>query len=887
MRERKFLDHYPELMKEWHFERNKGLNPELLTFGSDKRVWWCCEKGHEWEARIANRVRKGNKCPYCSGRIPIKGETDLATTHPHLVSEWDDKKNLPLTIFEVSHGSSKKVWWCCEKGHEWETTIEKRTRGSKCPMCKPKRVLKGQNDLSTTHPLLAKEFHPTKNRELSIEDASIDMHRKVWWVCERGHEYEQSPYRRGKGAGCQYCCNQKVLAGFNDLETTNPLLAKEWHPIKNDPLKPCEVVAGSNRKVWWQCEKGHEWVAQLNTRLKGDNCPYCSNHRVLIGFNDFATTHPELAKEWHPVKNEQLTPQMITRGFNRKVWWQCDKGHEWETSPYIRQKGLSSCPYCSGRKLLTGVNDLATKCPELAKEFHPIKNGELTPSTVKWNFSSDIWWLGKCGHEWKGRVSNRVHNNSGCPYCSGTLVLKGFNDLETRYPELSREYHPTKNKNKLVSDFNASSGQSIWWQCEKGHEWKASIYSRARGNGCPYCSGRLPIVGETDLATTHPHILKEWHPTKNKAITPQQVSAGSNKKVWWLCDKNHECFNSISNRLKSKGCPYCSGRKLLKGFNDLKTLRPDLANEWHPTRNGELTPSDLMSSVAKKVWWQCEKGHEWLTSPNNRARGNGCPYCSGRLPITGETDLETLYPDIANEWHPFKNLPHLPSKTAPNSHEKRWFICEKGHEYDMAVSSRTRPGSGCPYCANKRVLVGFNDFGTIFPHLIKEWHPEKNKNLLPSHFTYGSGTKIWWICREGHEWKASIDSRRGGSGCPFCSESRGEAKISRWIDKHLELTYIRQYRFKDCYLKKQLPFDFAIFKKDQLISLIEYDGEQHFKPVEIFGGEEGFKNQKMRDEVKDAYCIENEIPLLRIAYFDFDRIDDILNDHFQRILKWS
>ena len=143
----------------------------------------------------------------------------------------------------------------------------------------------------------------------------------------------------------------------------------------------------------------------------------------------------------------------------------------------------------------------------------------------------------------------------------------------------------------------------------------------------------MPRISSNDnsLATLNPDLVKEWHPTKNGMLTVQDVTTGSHKKVWWKCNKGHEWKTAIHNRAKTvgTGCPYCSGKKACHE-NCLKILNSDLARQWHPTKNRDLTTQDVTCGSQKKVWWMCTKGHEWQSTVVNRTKGRGCPYCSGR-----------------------------------------------------------------------------------------------------------------------------------------------------------------------------------------------------------------------------------------------------------------
>lgn len=170
--------------------------------------------------------------------------------------------------------------------------------------------------------------------------------RKVWWVCDKGHRYQASVANRAKGKGCPYCTGRKVLADFNDLETTSPEIAAEWHPTRNGDLTPRDVTSGSHTMVWWRCPVGHEWEAQIKSRaLQGTGCPYCSNKRVLKGYNDLESCYPEIAAEWDSEKNAGLDPNEVTYGSGKVVWWRCAKGHSWRMLVYRRIEGRG-CPEC-------------------------------------------------------------------------------------------------------------------------------------------------------------------------------------------------------------------------------------------------------------------------------------------------------------------------------------------------------------------------------------------------------------------------------------------------------------------------------------------------------------------------------------------------------------
>lgn len=344
--------------------------------------------------------------------------------------------------------------------------------------------------------------------------------------------------------------------------------------------------------------------------------------------------------------------------------------------------------------------------------------------------------------------------------------------LRTQREELLREWDTARNAPLTPAIVSHGSKKHVWWHCANGHYWQAAVHTRTgSGTGCPYCSGRYAISGENDLATQYPLIASQWHPTKNGSLTPDQVLPGSHRIVWWRCEKGHEWQAQIKSRVNGAGCPICANKQLQQGDNDLAATYPQLAGEWHPTKNGALKPSDVVPGTRRRVWWQCAKGHAWKTSVASRVNGSGCPICAGKVVVSGDNDLASQYPDIARQWHPTKNGALTPEHVAPASNKKVWWRCERGHDYQAVISSRTQRGGGCPYCANKKVLAGFNDLATLYPAVAKEWHPTKNGALTPQDVTPGSRKRVWWRCSAGHEWQAVIYSRTGTQccGCPVCS----------------------------------------------------------------------------------------------------------------------
>jgi hypothetical protein len=474
--------------------------------------------------------------------------------------------------------------------------------------------------------------------------------------------------------------------------------------VKGQEFSPDQLNWSSNRRVKWVCELGHEWEATVAQRTRVQTgCPFCSNQRAWPGLNDLATRSPAIAAQWHPTKNGNIEPSEVLFGSHKKYWWLCPKGHEWDSKVSNRTARGSGCRVCSGNEVQQGYNDLATKFPDLAREWHPFKNDEARPTEVSFGSASMRWWLcPESSHDYEMRVSVRTGKQKGqCPYCSNQKLLSGFNDLATRNPELAGQWDYELNFPLTPSDVAPTTNKPFWWKCPNGlhSSWK----KRRTSSECPVCLNQVLLSGFNDVATRNPELAAQWHPTLNGEKTPEATLAGGRQKVSWLCEKGHHWQAGIYRRPLT-GCPYCKFKRLWPGFNDLASVSPDLASEWHPTKNGKLTPRDLMSSVARLVWWQCPKGHAYQASPNGRSRDG------------------------------------------PNGRR------------------------GCNICASKVVLKDVNHLSVTHPHLwlelVKEGYSQERLDRLFA----GSTKRVRWRCREGHEWEAVLYSRAAGNGCPDCAE---------------------------------------------------------------------------------------------------------------------
>ncbi len=231
-------------------------------------------------------------------------------------------------------------------------------------------------------------------------------------------------------------------------------------------------------------------------------------------------------------------------------------------------------------------------------------------------------------------------------------LVKRTDTLQTENPKLAKEWHPTKNLPLTPNDVSRGSGIKVWWLCSNNHEWAAVINSRNRGCGCPFCAGQRPTK-DRNFATEHPYLVSELDPRKNKFLDLNKLSPRVNLKVWWKCKKGHSWEATIQNRTRkqSRGsCPYCNNRKL-GNDNSLAHVRPDIAQDWHPTKNKTLTPYDVIAGGGTKVWWTCKHDHEWQATVGTRVNAStGCPKCSlqtSRIEISVYSEIHSLFSNVS------------------------------------------------------------------------------------------------------------------------------------------------------------------------------------------------------------------------------------------------
>lgn len=565
---------------------------------------------------------------------------EFKDSNPELFDEWDyelnakDGRYIDKPLFK-----SAKIHWLCRKGHRWIDTLSHRlSRGSKCPICQNKKVVKGINDLATICPNLAEEWDYERN-QINPYEVTYGSNKSVWWICKNGHEnYKQSIVRRYHGAGCQVC-NTILQTSFPEQAIL--FYVKKLFPnAKNkyrDPFKgvmeldifipTLNVGIEYDGKAW---HKGSKSLKKEEKKYK-----ICSSQGIfLYRFKEIEESLSYSDKTIFVGKFNEYNYKSLDDAICSLL---NDIAPDNNVDVDVERDRFLILEY----KIIKFEDSLCFLFPEIAKEWHPTKNGKLSPEKMIPGSNFRAWWkCSKCGNEWVSSVVNRTKGH-GCDLCAQEQRKITYHKtrLKTRKLLLDQkcllDWNYDKNL-RLPSDYTKGSGDKVWWKCHTcGFEWQTQIVNRTRGykGGCPACSNRLLVRGRNDLATTNPELIKEWHPTKNGDLKPSDVAKGTHQKVWWKCSKCGYSYEAkVYNRVLGKGCGCCAGRVVVQGINDLATTEPAIALDWHPTKNGDLKPSDVTKGRRDMIWWKCHIcGYEWQDTLNHRSRGRGCRVCKKRI----------------------------------------------------------------------------------------------------------------------------------------------------------------------------------------------------------------------------------------------------------------
>ena len=513
--------------------------------------------------------------------MATKSEHHYVIENSKLMLEWDLEKNefYGFNPNTTALHSNKKVWWKCEKKHSWDMSPERRLKSKGCPYCLNKRVLIGYNDLGTLFPNLEKEWDYAENTT-DINEYVVGSAKKVHWICSKCQcKWETTVRSRTqKNAGCPECSEKQRTA--NRIKTfiakngcvNDETLLKQWDYKRNAEigLFPETTTPGSNKFAWWKCDVcGCSWQAKIVNRKNGRGCPACAHQGVFTGINDLCTTHPDLAKEWDYEENGDLLPQNVSYGMGKKVGWKCSVGHKYKATILHRSSG-TNCPVCnSGRQTSFAEQTV----------YYYIK--KLFPNAI---------------NRYKDIFDNGMEIDIYIPDIRYAIEYDGS------FWHKSSKYDREKKKYEI---------------CQFNHIKLIRIKATKDGGFSDVmCYADDTLFLKEDDTTALQLLIQDLYFKLSNLSMPS-----THPMIRWR--ETVETVNVERDRYKI--LDYRSNI-----CDSFEYNYPQLAAEWHPTKNGDLTPNQFKSKSSFVAWWKCSKcDYEWRTSISNRSKGTGCSKCRG------------------------------------------------------------------------------------------------------------------------------------------------------------------------------------------------------------------------------------------------------------------
>lgn len=481
------------------------------------------------------------------------------------------------------------------------------------------------------------------------------------------HKWETSIYHRAtKGTGCPNCrhgrrkkISVKDSIAYNELETS-----KDWHPTKNKYLTPDLFQRGSRFEAWWRCHTcGHEWKSPIKN-YRG--CSIC-NRKTELSKRSLAAKCPELLSEWHTTKNTDISPSNVFFSSPKKAWWLCSKcKYEWEARISNRTIVKRGCPLCANKVVSQGVNDLWTTHPQLAKEWHITKNGDISPRKVTYGIGRKVWWTCPNGHEYQATI---LHRSSGtdCPRChagrqTSFAEQAVFYYVKKLYPDAVSRYK-SKFLGKMELDIYIPSikyaieydGEA--WHKEDNIKREELKYKRCKHNGIKLIRLRERAPGINSFIADYIFAREKLYLHKN---LESLIKVILNHIYFFRSLSNNSAIDVNITRDRFEIQEY---RTILRKDSLLEKF-PKIAKEWHQTKNGSLSPAKYKPGSDHKVWWLCPVcKHEYEASISHRTSGTSCPACGIKKSNAAKhKPVNMIDPDTGRVLSKFSSITEAASK---------------------------------------------------------------------------------------------------------------------------------------------------------------------------------------------------------------------------------
>lgn len=500
----------------------------------------------------------------------------------------------------------------------------------------------------------------------------------------------------------------------------------EWDYSQN-AVSPAEISYGSHKKAWFVCQWcGYKWNCEIKARTIGKSkCPICAKkiagkklqQRKLQVNGSLQENRPDIALEWDYEKNNGITPDDVTFSSHEYAWWKCsDCCNEYRMMVNDRANG-QGCPKCRYSKMVQSQNkthiskhgSLADNNPKLADEWDYERNNGLRPDEVAVNSMKKVWWrCPECLRSYSATVANRNSAKSDCSYCNSENQTS-FQEkailfyLRKAFPDTIETYKPKWIGRSEIDIYIPSLRLGIEYD---GKAWHRDIEKDVRKNElCKSNNITLLRIREPSLP-----ILPQCENVINYNI--ESISKDDShivSVIRWIQAFIQHNYGMSTNIEMNVEVDYDTIRREMdysKKQHSLAMIKPELASQWHPSLNANLSPEKVAITSHKKVWWLCPKcKNEWQAAVSGRVAGNGCPECARIRRIGRKKQKKGLLveesPKIASEWNRLKNLVAI-DKITTGSGRRVWWICGScGYEWEASVYHRCWRNGNCPSCRRK------------------------------------------------------------------------------------------------------------------------------------------------------------------------------------------
>ena len=770
----------PRIAPFFNDELNNGITPYKVARLSTQPVYLNCptNPNHPPFLIVVNAIPSNPPfgCPICTQQA--SDLYNLMIQVPISVDMWDSSNELNLADARTYMSESAK--FVCEKGHHFSRAIRTFVKDQSCPFCMLDSVAK--------HPEMMRFWDVSKNIKQNPNLLSVHASEHANWLCQKcGYSWNTEINTRFISRGTCPCCEEKVVfqSGVNDLLSLLPQAALDILPEDNPNLNLSSIPIRNDVFINWDCHMCHyKWVTSSNGRTAKDSnknyrlrtCPVCAGVRRTANY--YIEHYPEVFADYNEEENGKPFSAIDDTEIKDLFWWNCRNEDCLETYQATIQQKISTrssfskgCLYCAGKKVLR-EKSFAALHPDMIEEYD--SRNLLDPFEVTEHSTRTVSWVCRNNpeHTWQANFYERASGYKRCPVCDPHPKYKVM--LYEMYPEFEKYY--SKENRRSFKSYALQSNEKPLWTCDNGHTYPNSIY-RISQRGffyCPLCEGSIVVAEINSVTAKRKDIVDQWS-CKNDFL-PEEVYYNTTSPVLWECTtcSGTYAFPVSDKREGNVSCPYCNGRRVLSGFNEIPSW---LITEY--SLKNEVPISEYPVNSVHKVLWTCPTCHgDYLYRICDREIGDdSCPYCRHKKILVGFNSLADTDPDLAKEWSSGNS--DLPSEYMKSSWYRALWTCPTCHgNYFYRICDREVDDDSCPYCCDKKILPGYNSFKVRHPEEMEEWDELANFLLVDPNYILSSYNKaVWWICSKGHKYSMSPNLKlyyriRTQEPCPFCKGRR-------------------------------------------------------------------------------------------------------------------